>query len=149
MDSRFPRPETVTLTISGGDTLTVKKRLTAGEQRKSFERTYVAGIDGALKVNPLQIGLATITAFLVDWSLCGDDGARVVIRGEPLEVVEAALDALDPESFAEIKHAIEVHERAMLEARAQEKKLRGGGNGSAPISASPSGSDGGSTGSGS
>jgi len=67
-----------------------------------------------------------VTAFLVDWSLRDDTGKPVVIREQPIEVVEAALDALDPESFAEIKGAIEAHEIAMAAERAQEKNGQGG-----------------------
>lgn len=138
MASRVVRPETLTLQISGGDWLLVKKRLNAGEQRAMFARMYLAGIDGLLRANPLQHGLAQITAYLLDWSLTGPDDAQIVIRDKPIEVVAAALDALDPESFGEIRLAVEAHEEAMSKAREQEKNGRDGVKESSAISPSPS-----------
>ena len=121
--SRFVRPDVVTIKISQGDTLTVKRRLTSGERRASFARMYLAGADGRLKVNPLATGMALITAYLVDWSLVDDDGKLVVIRDQPVEAVTAALDALDQESFTEIKEAIEAHERDMNVEREAERAV--------------------------
>lgn len=130
--SRFVRPETAILKISNGDTLTVKRRLSSGEQRAAYARMYAAGADGRLKVNPAQYALGLITAYLLDWSLMDDDGRLVVIRDQSIEGVTAALDALDAESFAEIKDAIDVHETAMTAEREQEKKRQAGANGSLP-----------------
>lgn len=138
MASRIVRPETTTLQISAGDWLLVKKRLNAGEQRAMFARMYLAGVDGLLRVNPLQRGLAQITAYLLDWSLTAPDGAQIVIRDKPIEVVVAALDALDLESFAEIRLAVEAHEEAMTTAREQEKNGPDGEKASRATSLSPS-----------
>lgn len=124
--SRFVRPETATLTISNSDTLTVKRRLSSGEQRAAFARMYLAGVDGTLKVNPLQTGVALITAYLVDWSLTDDDGHRVEIRGASIEELTAILDGLDPDSFTEIKDAVERHEAAMSAERLEKKQPTGG-----------------------
>lgn len=124
--SRFVSGDTVVLKISNGDTLIVKRRLNSGEQRAAYARMYIAGVDGTLKVNPLQIAVALVTAYLVDWSLTDDSGAIVKIRDQSIEAVTSALDSLDPESFAEIRHAIEAHEAAMIAEREQEKKDRDG-----------------------
>jgi hypothetical protein len=121
--SRFVRPETVRLMISGGDWLLVKKQLTAGEQRQVFARLMKpvrpgAAISGTnIEVDPLQASLSTILGYLVDWSLCDDDGKPVVIRGESTEVVIGALDALDMDSFSEIQQAIQAHEMEQADAR--------------------------------
>ena len=120
--SRFVRPETATLALSDGDTLIVRKRLTYGEQRASYSRMYMAGLDGRLRVNPFETGRALVVAYLLDWSLCDDDGQRVEIRGQPTETIEGAIDALSPEDFDEIRTAIETHEKAMLAEREAEKK---------------------------
>lgn len=143
---RFIRPETAVLRISNGDTLTVKKRLSAGEQRAMFAQMYVPNLDGVLKVNPLATGLARMIAYLVDWSLTDDSGQRVVIAGQPIDAVTSALDALAPEDFAEIKDAIEAHEVAMLEEREAQKKT-GGATSSAATLPSPVGSGGATSGS--
>lgn len=124
--SRFVRPETKTIHISDGDWLLVKKRLSAGEQRATLARLYVENPDGRYHSNPLQTGIATITAFLLDWSLTDEDGKPVVIRGLSVDDLVAVLDALDLESFAEIKDAINEHENAMIAERAAEKKTRSG-----------------------
>lgn len=136
--SRFVRPDVVVLRISGGDTLTVKKRLTSGEHRDQFARLYVPGPDGALVVNRLQTGLALITSYLVDWSLVDDDGVPVAIRGLSIPELESVLNALDRESFIEIKEAIEAHERAQDDERDRQKKLPAGVNGAASTFSSPS-----------
>ena len=135
--SRFVRPDTTVLHISDGDTLTIKTRLNAGEQREAYARMYRAGIDG-LRVNPLQTGLALITAYLVDWSLRDDDGVTVPIRGLSVGDLEDVLNGLDPESFTEIKVAIETHEEAARAAREEEKKRRAGLTDDAATSTSPS-----------
>lgn len=135
--SRFVPPAVKTLTISHGDTLTVKQRLNTGEQRAAFARMSMATANGDLKVNPLEMGIGLVVAYLVDWSLVDDHGRLVVIRDQPPEVVQAAVDALDPESFAEIKAAIQAHDAGVLEAREQEKNDQDGANGSSVISPSP------------
>jgi hypothetical protein len=136
--SRFVRPTTTVLRISDGDTLTIKTRLSSGEQRDAYSRMYLTA-SGELRVNPLQQGLALITAYLVDWSLTDDDGALVPIRGVSIEELESVLNGLDPESFTEIKDAIQAHETATRAAREEEKKRRTGSNGAAATSPSPSG----------
>lgn len=124
MASRFVRPSTTTLAISDGDTLTVKTRLTHGERSDSYARQYTTDDDGKLRLVPGQIKLSMVTAYLVDWSLTDDAGERIVIFGEPIEVVERMVRNLFPEDFDEICTAIEKHELKMKAARAQEKKLR-------------------------
>lgn len=120
--SRFVRPETAILNISDGDTLVVKKRLNAGERRQMFASMAEADGQGDVKLNRFKVGIATILAFLIDWSIRDDDGRPVVIRDKGADEVANILDALNPESFAEILQAIEGHERAMAEEREAEKK---------------------------
>lgn len=145
--SRFVRPETSILTLANGDTLTVKRRLNAGESRARFARMSLAGVDGALNVNRLQIGLATMTAYLLDWSLRDDDQRPVVIREVTEAALTATLDALDPTSFAEIRDAIEAHEAAMDVERTTEKNGPDGAKELPAISPSPSAVAGASSGS--
>lgn len=135
--SRFVRPQTTVLPLSNGDTITIKTRLSSGERRAAYNRLYLAGPDGKLRVNPLQSGLALMVEYLVDWNLT-DDGEPVPIRGLTVTELESVVNSLDDESFAEIKRAIEAHELQMAEARAAEKKSRDGSTGDAPTSPSPS-----------
>jgi len=135
--SRFVKPETKILRISGGDTLTVKRRLNSGEKRAAFARMSESTPSGELRVNRLQVGVAMIVSYLMDWSLTDDNGVVVQIREQPPEVVTAALDALDDESYAEIRDAIELHDAETRTAREQEKNGLDGANGSSAISPSP------------
>jgi len=145
---RFIRPDVRTLTISDGDTLVVRARLTAGERRAAFARMWAAGVDGARVVDPLQVGLAKITAYLLDWSLTDDAGRTVAIRELAIVDLERVLNQLSPESFEEIADAIEAHEQAMTAEREAQKKTSSGPPASAPISSSPFTAAGGTNGSG-
>lgn len=120
-----------------GDTITVKKRLNAGEQRARFAREYALGADGVRRVDPLMTALAKITAYLLDWTLT-DDGQKVPIAGLPVDELTAVLDNLDPDSFGDIRKAIDAHERAQVaESEDAKKKTLTGANGSEAISISP------------
>jgi hypothetical protein len=77
--SRFVKPDTVTLTLPAGDTLTVRQRLNMGEQRQMFARWSELAPDGGLRINRLGIGVATVAAYLVDWSPF-ETRARVAIQ---------------------------------------------------------------------
>lgn len=152
MGNRFVRPDTTRLAISQGDWLIVKRRLSAGEQRQIFTRLIkTAGgsmsrpTDGSspevladIRVEPSQVGLSQVLAYLLDWSLTDAEGNPVVIRNQPIQVVTAALDALDVESYNEIEKVIQAHEVAMLKEREIEKKQRDGVNNASAISPSPS-----------
>jgi hypothetical protein len=133
--SWFVRPEVVRIPLSEGQWITVKKRLNAGESRDTFARMCQQGIE-PLRVNPIQIGLAQTLAYLIDWSLCDDDGQPVAIANQSIDVVESTLNALEPERFDEIREAVSKHEIEQLAARAEEKKTRSGATGSPPISRS-------------
>src|SRR4029434_6628201 len=69
MRSRFVRPEPVVIPISDGDTITVRRRLNAGEQHEMQASMYRLDPDGRLQVDPRQVPMALVAAFLLDWSL--------------------------------------------------------------------------------
>jgi hypothetical protein len=142
MGSRFVRPETVKLDLSEGDWILIKKRLTAGEQRDAFNRAYVQGDDDKFVVHPGRIGLSMLSAYLLDWSLTDADGQQVIIRGEPIAIVEQTLNGLDPDDFNELRIAVEQHEKRMIAERESEKKTRAGATASSLISDSRSVVDG-------
>jgi hypothetical protein len=124
--SRFVRPETVTLKLAGGDTLTVRKRLNAGEARARVERwTETDPATGELRAKVTRAGLATITAYLLDWTLTDDAGRLVDVRDVGILELEAILDNLEPESLLEIREAIDAHEKAMIAERDAQKKTAG------------------------
>jgi hypothetical protein len=120
------------------DWIEVKRRLNTGETRALFERTYVRGPDGKLTVNLAQQGIAKVTAYLLDWSILGLDGKVIPIAGKSIAAVTSALDSIDPESFHEIREAIDAHEEAMQAEREQVRSFRAGGTGAPTISPLPS-----------
>jgi hypothetical protein len=151
MFSRFVDPEVKVLPLSGGDTITVKRRLNWGEQNDAHARMYRPGIDGALRVDAFKVGIAIVSAYLVDWTLRDKHGEIVPLRDAngrpfPLDEIEMTLRSLDPDSFLELKEAIERHDAETRAARAEEKKRRDGSLDAKPISPSPSGVDGASSG---
>lgn len=139
---RFVGTNTVRLELTGGDWIRVKERLNVGEQRAAHHRMMIHGTDGSVKVNPLEVGIAIIVAYLVDWS-----NADMPIRGASVDDVTAILNNLDIDSFSEIRDAIEAHEAAMTAERDQEKKVPTAGSNGAATSPWPSAVAGASTGS--
>jgi len=146
MPSRVDRPDDSTLPISDGDWLLVKKRLNAGENKRMIKRGSVQTADG-WRMDSIEAGTAKVLAYLIDWSLKGLDGKVIPIRGQADQAVEAALDAISPDTYTEILRAIEAHEIAMDAERAAEKNGRDGEKGSPAISPSPSAAAGASSGS--
>jgi hypothetical protein len=141
-ESRIVRPDTKRLDISGGDWLLVKQRLNAGEQRRAYARIYRDAGGGRLQVDPLQTGIALVLSYLLDWSLLDEAGKPIAIMDADDETKLAALDAIDYDSFVEIKDAIEAHQNANEAEAAAKKKIRSGAPSSAPSSPSPAVVDG-------
>jgi hypothetical protein len=143
--SRFVQPDTVMLPLSEGDWLLVKRRLNSGEQRAAFRRMYVTAADGSFvtdengapKVDPTMIGYVMVTAYLLDWSLVDRAGEKIIIARQPPEVLDAAVDLLETDDFAEVRTAIEDHDQRQRLAREEEKKRMAGVTASPPISPSP------------
>lgn len=133
MASRVARPDTLTIQLTEGDWILVKKRLTAGENREMLRR----GRDPETgRVDGMNFGYSKILAYLVDWSFKGLDEKVIPIRDQSAATVGAALDAIDPDSYVEVLKAIDAHEEAMAAERAREKKTSAGALSSAPTSAS-------------
>lgn len=133
MSSWFARPETVTLPLSDGQFLVVRKRLSAGERRAARKRM----------ADPVDGSFVLATAYLLDWSL-----AEYPIRGVSVDDLMTALDNLDADRFLEIAAAINAHVDAMHAEREEEKKLQAPTRGDGAISPSPFVAGGGSNGSG-
>jgi hypothetical protein len=139
MGSRVRRPETDIIPISGGDTLTVKKYLTAAEFRqllRASTRPVKLDTNGsgdlAMELDPTESGVATVLAYLLDWTFTDYNGIPLVIRDQPAAVVRAALDAIDADSYMEVQRAIQAHDKTMRAHLAAEKKMISGANTPAP-----------------
>jgi hypothetical protein len=134
--SRFVKPEVTTIPISDGDVLTVRKRLTYGEQTDSYAQVYTDSAEGRPTFRPEALNIAMVTAYLVDWTVKDDSGAVVPIRGLPPEELRAILRNLDPLDFEEIKDAIDAHASASHRARLEKKTIADGASKSAVTSRS-------------
>lgn len=140
--SRVVTPDTKTLQISNGDTLLVKKRLNTGEARQLYDRIYRVTPTGRV-VDSLEVGMQTVLAYLLDWSLIYPDGNKIPIAGANDDEKMAALNSIDYDSFIEIRDAIQAHEKAMTEERAALKKTQSGESASSPTLPSLVGATGG------
>jgi hypothetical protein len=128
--SRVVTPGTTRLALSRGDYLIVKQRLNAGETLDLFERAAPT-IDGgsfprAPGVVRSRVGLAIVSAYLLDWSVTDPEGRIIPLRGVSVEEREAVLRALDFASLMEIMNVVTDHDAASR----QEKKLPGTGGAS-------------------
>jgi hypothetical protein len=110
--SRFQKPNIVRLSLSNGDWIEVRERLSAGQVRRMSAAAFTdvqqtdprtaprIGVDFA------RLALARTMAYLVDWSFRDD-------QGRPVKVTQEAIEALTPESLAEIEEALDKHIAAM------------------------------------
>jgi hypothetical protein len=135
--SRFVSPEVVRLTLSDHDWIDIKKRLNTGEQRAVFAKMARDITPGEkIALDPLFVGAAKIAAYLLAWSFVDDDGRPVAL--EP-----SAIDNLDPDTYREIREAIEAHEEKVdkeIEARKNDQSSTSGGSPSSertPLSVGP------------
>jgi hypothetical protein len=116
---RFVQPETVRLPLSEGDWVEIKKRLNVGEQRRAMAQVVkeIRTTAGDSRVTPdlEMMGKAELLQYIVDWSLKD-------ANDKPVPFSQAALDALDPDSYKEIEDAVDAHKAVMEAARAEGKK---------------------------
>jgi hypothetical protein len=114
------KPETVRLKLADGERwVEIKTRLTIRDQRiaqMSAIRTAESGSGGFRKFELEALyDLRKVETYLVDWNFVNENEKAV-------EVSRDAIEALDVETFEEIKELIEAHEERM----GQEKKALGG-----------------------
>lgn len=122
MGIRFITPETVTLPLSDGDSITIHKKLSHGERDAMYARIR----DGKGK----DARAVELAAYLVRWS------APMPYKPEQSEDERTAtvidvINGLDEDSFDEIYGAVKAHVKSL-----QEKKLPSGENESVPTSPS-------------
>jgi len=120
MGIRFITPETVTLPLSDGDSITIKKRLSHGERDAMLAR--MRADDGK------DLRAAELAGYLVAWSSPVPYSLEL-----PEDERIATINALDADSYDEMRDALRAH----LNAHEEEKKRRTGATGSGPISSSP------------
>lgn len=126
MSLRMFEPETARLELADGEWLLVKKRLTAGEERRIQARANTTFVEGRIVFDQLKAGPAMIVEYLLDWSATDPQGKPLVIRDQPPEVVETVLNSLPGEAVREIQDAIFAHTaRVRAELEDQKKMVAG------------------------
>lgn len=122
---RVVQPSAVTLQLTDGDWIQVKRVLNNGEYRES-QRALLGriGPDGSRTlVDEDTLGMAEVLVYLVAWSLLDSDGTVLPLTLESLK-------AIDPDSFREIRVAVEEHKARVEEEIAAAKKQTAGSTGS-------------------
>ena len=103
---RFVTPQTTRLEISLGDWIEVKRRLNTGEQQDLFAQMMPSITPGQpYALQSRHVLTAKVLAYLVDWSLTR--------YSKPIPVSSDAINNLDPDTFKEIREAIDAHETAV------------------------------------
>ncbi len=108
MSSRFVKPETVRLDLSGGDWIEIKAALTNLEQRRMTtaglrqETTLTGMTTGQVNIDWVAAQMARQEAYLVEWSFRGEDD-------KPVAVSRVTIGALDPDTSAEIDAALDAY----------------------------------------
>jgi len=108
---RVASSDIMRLPLSGGDFLTVKQELNAGE-----------GLD--LEGEPVPRTLAVILAYLVGWSFVGEDDRPIPYS--PMQSIEERRDtlrSLDTATMDEIVEALAPHLRANRRAVEEKKTI--------------------------
>ena len=111
---RFASGATARLELSDGDWVLVRAELTYGQQRR-LAGAGLTGIDASatagerLKVDLAAYDLERLATWVMDWSFRDGDGDRVTVSRE-------AIEALHPDTAAEINAALDAHIEA-LEAK--------------------------------
>ncbi len=134
--SRFVKPTTTRLPISGGDFIDVKERLTHGEREDFFATIAPFDNSGLSKVDRHLLRTTRVLTYLLGWSLTLD-GVPVPYSLELPESERAStLRGLDPDTFDEIHKALEAHIEAMDAEREARKNAHGTQSASEAISRS-------------
>jgi hypothetical protein len=104
---RFASGAQVRLEVSDGDWVSVRQELSYGQQRR-LAASGLTGIDQAaaagerLKVDLAAYDIERLVLWLLDWSFRDADGEHVVVSRE-------AIEALHPDTAAEINAALDRH----------------------------------------
>lgn len=123
MPSSFVRPETVTLSLSEGRTITIRRVLTAGERNDMMARGWNHVTQDYDRILAMP---ATVAFYLLDWNFRDVDGKPVDIRDKSTAEIETIIKNLDPDVFDEIHDAINKNYAAVAAERVKEKNVQGG-----------------------
>lgn len=108
--NRFVSTNVTRLPLSDGDWIEVKERLTYAEQEQlnasSMKPVFVTEGGSRLELSLEVFNINRIAAWVVDWSFVGPND-------KALPVTRAYIEALDPDTAAEITTALDAHVTAL------------------------------------
>lgn len=135
---RFVKPQIVRLPISHGDFINVKKRHNQGERQDMMSRMMPYYVHGEKpRLESREVMTAKVLAYLVGWSLT-DEGTPVPFSPDmPYDDRLSLLNNLDPDTFDEIRGAIDAHEEQVERESYERKNAPAGESESSPTSPSP------------
>jgi polyhydroxyalkanoate synthesis regulator phasin len=127
---RFVDGSVTRLALSADEWIEVKTELNAGEARKVFTDVIREAKAGqAWDLDPEKVGPTQVLAYVTRWSLLD-------AQGQPVEVTETTLNALDQDTYQEILAAVERHDAACEAKRIARKNGQAGETASPRISPS-------------
>lgn len=104
------KPESVTIPLSNGDYLVVKKRLNAGERQEMMFLSAKTAIAGEkLEVDPTKIVFTKPAIYLLDWSYTDLQGEPIEIAGKPVTEIMQVMRSFSTETMKEIETAVDAH----------------------------------------
>ena len=109
---RFVVPEFDTLQLSFDDWIRVKRKLTYGEARRLRSAGLVvsSSLGGNVTVDFAIYEAARMETWIIEWSFTDDAGKRIPVSRDTIE-------ALDPDTAAEIIAALDGHVAGAEEAK--------------------------------
>jgi hypothetical protein len=134
--ARFARGDAVRLELSEGDWVLVHAELTYGQERR-LAAAGLTGIDAAatdgqrLKVDFAAYDIERLCTWVMDWSFRDGDGDRVPVSRE-------AIEALHPDTAAELQAALGAHIEALGAKKAPSSPAPTAPGPSRPAATSPS-----------
>lgn len=136
MSCPIVRPESITLPLSQGDYLVVKKRLNAGERQEMMFLAAKPAIAGEkVELDTTKVSFVKPAIYLLDWSYSDLSGKPIEIAGKTPDVIISALRSFNEETVKEINTAVDAHEQEQ-DALVTAKNSSEGATSSAAISPS-------------
>lgn len=139
----FVSPEPHRLQLADGKYVDIATQLNHGQTEDMFERMSPHGIHA----NRRWVRTAKIVAYVLGWSLTKDGKPVAMSPDMPEQDRLDTIRNMTQERAIEIYEAIEAHEKARAQARAEQKKILNGAPDVVATSPSPSAVAGESTGS--
>ena len=124
MQSAIVVPRTVVLPLAmNGWTVTVHEELNHGQFLSYLMRSADITPEGEMKRNPIKAIDALTVAYLVDWTLTGENGSPIEIRDLKPDEVQDTLNNLRVSVAREVRRAVQKHDDGVSVTTEDQKKI--------------------------